>query len=496
MSRRRRRDPRETPAAGMTCSRRCCWRRGNCSRCAARWMPSSWSASCWERGGAGGWRGGGTSKSSSARAWSTMRRGGQARQRWPQSGIACLGTAGQAIQAEGEALELMESDVARPRWADRSAPSSPPAATSPGRLRRPGHRAVHVRLQRATVARHALVVVVDYNMGGMARDGWVSSHVDKLLEQARLEAAGNALLGSRSWSRSRRGRCSNRHQGRPGRRARPHRPEARERQLQRLSRASRGYASRRCRPASTPRSAACRGRLQPRPPGDARRTSSSPRTRRRTSRTPRLRPPVRRPHHRLRLRPGLRPADAGEPDQVPRRSCSTGCRARPLPTPREQDAMPHVLSAWAFGRAPDRAWIRGGRRATLDAVWEAIGPLHRGLPGSDRLRAGAAPQGTAAARRRPVGAGPARVRVPRARRAPARHSTSLDLTWPHEADRRILLEIDHDRRDRPYGPGASTSPGTRRSPSRLWVGDPPELWEARPALDRPRAPPARRASTS
>ena len=32
---------------------------------------------------------------------------------------------------------------------------------------------------------HALVMVVDYNAGGMLRDGWVTSQVDKLLERCR-----------------------------------------------------------------------------------------------------------------------------------------------------------------------------------------------------------------------------------------------------------------------------------------------------------------------
>ncbi len=32
---------------------------------------------------------------------------------------------------------------------------------------------------------HALVMVVDYNAGGMLRDGWVTSQVDQLLERCR-----------------------------------------------------------------------------------------------------------------------------------------------------------------------------------------------------------------------------------------------------------------------------------------------------------------------
>src|SRR5260370_20012005 len=36
---------------------------------------------------------------------------------------------------------------------------------------------------------HALVVVVDYNAGGMARDGWVTSQADKLLDYCRQSAS-------------------------------------------------------------------------------------------------------------------------------------------------------------------------------------------------------------------------------------------------------------------------------------------------------------------
>ena len=36
---------------------------------------------------------------------------------------------------------------------------------------------------------HALVMVVDYNAGGMLRDGWVTSQVDRLLERCRAASA-------------------------------------------------------------------------------------------------------------------------------------------------------------------------------------------------------------------------------------------------------------------------------------------------------------------
>ncbi len=44
----------------------------------------------------------------------------------------------------------------------------------------------------AGVEEHALVVVVDYNSGGLLRDGWVTSQVSKLLERCR-ELTDNAV---------------------------------------------------------------------------------------------------------------------------------------------------------------------------------------------------------------------------------------------------------------------------------------------------------------
>ena len=42
---------------------------------------------------------------------------------------------------------------------------------------------------------HALVVVVDYNAGGIARDGWVTSQVTKLLEYCRNASEGSSEPG-------------------------------------------------------------------------------------------------------------------------------------------------------------------------------------------------------------------------------------------------------------------------------------------------------------
>ena len=110
------------------------------------------------------------------------------------SGIACLGTPRQAILAERAALALMERGVARPGWAEHA------GAVEAGQCyvnSDPyGDRdEVICVYSYAGKDEHALVVVVDYNCGGMLRDGWVTSKVGKLLDYCRgggMEAAGLA----------------------------------------------------------------------------------------------------------------------------------------------------------------------------------------------------------------------------------------------------------------------------------------------------------------
>jgi hypothetical protein len=97
------------------------------------------------------------------------------------SGIACLGTARQAIQAERAALELMERGVARPAWAEHA--GAVVAAECYVNTDAFGDRdEVICVFSYAGRDEHALVVIVDYNLGGMITDGWVTSQVGKLLD--------------------------------------------------------------------------------------------------------------------------------------------------------------------------------------------------------------------------------------------------------------------------------------------------------------------------
>lgn len=102
------------------------------------------------------------------------------------SGIACLGTPRQAVLAEEAALTLMERGVARPGWADHA------GAVEAGQCYinsdAYGDRdEVICVYSYAGQEEHALVIVVDYNAGGMIRDGWVTSQVGRLLDLCRKD---------------------------------------------------------------------------------------------------------------------------------------------------------------------------------------------------------------------------------------------------------------------------------------------------------------------
>ncbi len=100
------------------------------------------------------------------------------------SGIACLGTPRQAMQAETAALALIEHGVVRPQWAEHvGAVTAGECYVNSDAF---GDRDEVVCVYSyAGEEPHALVMVVDYNAGGMLRDGWVTSQVDRLLERCR-----------------------------------------------------------------------------------------------------------------------------------------------------------------------------------------------------------------------------------------------------------------------------------------------------------------------
>jgi hypothetical protein len=100
------------------------------------------------------------------------------------SGIACLGTPRQAAQAEQAALALMDRGVARPAWAEHVGAVETAECYLNSDAYGDRDEVVCI-FSYAGQEQHALVVVVDYNAGGLARDGWVTSQVAKLLSYCR-----------------------------------------------------------------------------------------------------------------------------------------------------------------------------------------------------------------------------------------------------------------------------------------------------------------------
>jgi len=110
------------------------------------------------------------------------------------SGIACLGTPRQAAKAERAALELIEAGVPCPGWAEHlGAVTSAECYVNPDELGDADE--VICTFSYAGEEPHALVTVVDYNAGGMIKDGWVTSRVGKLLDHCREASSQRGAAG-------------------------------------------------------------------------------------------------------------------------------------------------------------------------------------------------------------------------------------------------------------------------------------------------------------
>jgi hypothetical protein len=380
--------------------------------------------------------------------------------------LAYLGTARQGAKAEGAALAMMESGVARPGWADRVG-AVKPTGCYVSRDAYGDQDTVICTFAYSGQDRHALVMVVDHNMSGMARDAWVSSQVDILLEKARVEAAGNMMLLFEEIE-----------------------PQQARALLESAMKATREPKT--PPPVSDSYSAYhafARARLKALPPGRKRPAPLH------------IEAPYSR-ERRAMLAAEFLASDAAEhlSDPSAASRCADhiidyGCEqdfSRPLrvsPTkcetflldwlPRkvmlsvaEQEAMPHVLSAWVRFAARRTGLPDQGLKATLDAVWEATGkfpeayrdPTSFGLdrPLLERLL----PDGDLSALARRAFAFPYLQGT--------HGGVDLDgLNPADEADRRTLLEIDHvgttDEEHLAWHEEIA---------ARLWEGDPPQLWEA------------------
>jgi hypothetical protein len=419
------------------------------------------------------------------------------------SGIACLGTPRQAAQAERSALALMDRGVARPAWAEHV--GAVEAAECYLNSDAYGDRdEVVCVFSYAGQEQHALVVVVDYNAGGLARDGWVTSQVSKLLDAARgpgfrqIEPplARRILAAALAATEA-----------------------ASDPTVSDSFPSYHAFIRARVRtlPPSLPRGAASTDLTQPvATTGMGVAALSAPAI----SGSAVIAPAVTAARRTLPWRRDRRAmlvaeflaSDEAE-DLSDRRAASRcadqivdyGCDrdfGRPLRVspakaetflldwlPRkvvlsqaEQEAMPHVLLAWVRWAGPKSGLDEAGVVATLDAVFDSMrtfptvyrDPSSFGLePGMvDRLL----PDGDLEALARRV------LAFPLLRGS--YHGTDLATLNPAAtADRRTLLAADHDDADSQHTDTAdpiSTEHLERHLAlaDRLWRGDPPELWEA------------------
>jgi hypothetical protein len=394
------------------------------------------------------------------------------------SGIACLGTPHQAASAEQAALALMERGVARPKWAEHV--GAVVAAECYLNSDSYGDRdEVVCVFSYAGQDDHALVVVVDYNAGGLARDGWVTSQVAKLLDYCSQSASAFTQIQP---------------------------PRAR-----RLLESALAVTERAADPpvsSSFPSyHAFIRARVRTLPPtqfgqrgGEDLAGTAQPGgaavARRQTWRKDR----------RAMLVAEFLASDEAEDlsDREAASRCADhivdyGCDqdfGRPLRmspakaetflldwlprkvmlSPAEQHAMPHVLAAWVRW-----AGVREGRdaeaiRTTLDAVFDSMGTFTRVY--HDPASFGLEPR--LVARLLPdsdLEALPRRVFAFGVLQGSYLGTDLGALDPARPADRRILLAADHDNS---IGPAADEEHIDRHLAlaDRLWRGDPPELWEA------------------
>jgi hypothetical protein len=407
------------------------------------------------------------------------------------SGIACLGSPRQAVQAEEAALALMDQGVARPAWAEHVGAVAAEECYLNSDAYGDRDEVVCV-FSYAGHEQHALVVIVDYNSGGLARDGWVTSQVAKLLEYCQDPGSGGPADEPR---------------------ARTTRPSGTFRQIEPAD-ARRILASALAATEAAPDPAVSasfpsyhafiRARVRTLPPGRPAAAASLPAL---TAEVAVAVPGRRRPwrkDQRAALVARFLASDEAE-DLSDRQAASRcadhiveyGCDqdfGRPLRVspakaetflldwlPRkvvlsraDQEAMPHVLLAWTRWAGAKSGLADSALAATLDAVFDAMrtfptvykDPATLGLEPDmvDRLL----PDGDLEALAR-------RVFAFSLLRGSYRGADLSALKPAVPRDRRTLIEADHD------GDESVTTAHIDRHAAladRLWRGDPPELWEA------------------
>jgi hypothetical protein len=398
------------------------------------------------------------------------------------SGIACLGTPRQALAAEQAAIEMIDSGVKAPAWADHLGAVAPAECyVNPDEWG--DQDEIICVFSYAGEEPHALVCVVDYNAGAMIRDGWVTSRVDKLLEHCRQVSAASSRTGT-------------------GRRAADATEDGFRQieasQARRVLKAALDVTDAAEDPPVSDSFASyhafIRARVRTLPPTGGR----SARIRRQWSR-----------ERRALLAAEFLASDEAE-DLSDRQSASRctdriidfGCdqdsgrplRMSPLKVqnfllswlPRkvmlssaDQDAMPHTLAAWVRWAGHTRGLPERPIGQTLDTVFDSMSTFSRvyrdpsefGL--DEKLVARLLPDSDLEALPRRAFAFPV---------LEGKHGgvdlSRLDPANP--ADRRLLLAADHDTKT-----GSPSAAGVGRHidrhlaiADRLWRGSPPALWDA------------------
>jgi hypothetical protein len=394
------------------------------------------------------------------------------------SGIACLGTPRQAIAAEQAAIELMDSGVKAPAWADHLGAVAPAECyVNPDEWG--DQDEIICVFSYAGEEPHALVCVVDYNAGAMIRDGWVTSRVDKLLEHCRqVSAASQRAEGAEATEDA----------------FRQIEPSQARRVLKAALEATDAAEDPPVSDSFASYHAFIRARVRALPPTAARLAR------------------VKRPWSRERralLAAGFLASDEAE-DLSDRQAASRctdriidfGCdqdsgrplRMSPLKVqnfllgwlPRkvmlssaDQDAMPHTLAAWVRWAGHTRGLPERAIGETLDTVFDSMStfshiyrdPSEFGL--DEKLVARLLPDSDLEALPRRAFAFPV---------LEGKHGgvdlSRLDPANP--ADRRLLLAADHDTKT-----GSPSAAGVGRHidrhlaiADRLWRGSPPALWDA------------------
>jgi hypothetical protein len=380
------------------------------------------------------------------------------------AGVAYLGTPRQAALAERSALKLIDAGVARPAWADRVGMVES-AECYVSRDVYGDQESIICTYTYGGVERHALVILVDHNQGGLVRDAWVSSQVDRLLEHCRHEAATSTLMEFEELD-----------------------PRLTRALLEPALELTDDLDDPPVSDSFSSYHAFVRARVRALPPGGRRPEPPSFTGDRRATLAARF----------LASDEAEELSDRSAAGRCVDRIIEFGCvrdfgrplRVSPIKCeiflldwlprkvflkPGEQEAMPHVLAAWVRWAAARTDLPETGVRATLDAVWDATtkfadayrDPSTFGLERElvERLL----PDGDLEALPRRAFALPFLSGM---------HGDvnlgELDLT--DQGDRMQLLSLEH--------PGAPREhlDAHLALTARLWDGDPPELWETAQAL--------------